>query len=94
MQNVSDVVFLKGLLKWWLSFFCAMLVFQNGNAQDDYVFEHIGTKEGLSQSDVNCIYQDKLGYIWFGTHDGLNRFDGYSFAVFRLIKRKTPKVAT
>lgn len=38
---------------------------------------------GLSQSAVNCVYQDRHGFMWFGTEDGLNRFDGYSFEVFR-----------
>ncbi len=42
-------------------------------------FEHIGTKDGLSQNDINCIYQDNRGFMWFGTYDGLNRYDGYSF---------------
>jgi signal transduction histidine kinase/ligand-binding sensor domain-containing protein/DNA-binding response OmpR family regulator len=45
-------------------------------------FEHITTQDGLSQNDVNAIYQDKLGYMWFGTHDGLNKYDGYNFTVY------------
>ncbi len=40
------------------------------------------TKDGLSQNDAMCIIQDLEGYIWIGTHDGLNRFDGYSFETF------------
>jgi two-component system sensor histidine kinase ChiS len=46
-------------------------------------FERIGTEDGLSSSIVTCIQQDSLGYIWFGTQDGLNRYDGYSFTVYR-----------
>ncbi|NJB35175.1 two-component regulator propeller domain-containing protein [Croceivirga sp. JEA036] len=61
-----------------------MLVFSfAGNAQETYYFDHIGTGKGLSQSDVNCIYQDAYGYMWFGTHDGLNKYDGYSFTVYK-----------
>ncbi len=46
-------------------------------------FEHISIEEGLSQSTVRCILQDRRGFIWFGTEDGLNRFDGYGFKVYR-----------
>ncbi|MDP4172551.1 MAG: two-component regulator propeller domain-containing protein [Bacteroidota bacterium] len=46
-------------------------------------FEHVSIEQGLSQSSVNCILQDKNGFIWIGTADGLNRYDGYSFKVFR-----------
>ena len=46
-------------------------------------FEHILLAQGLSQSSVRCILQDSKGFIWFGTEDGLNRYDGYNFKVFR-----------
>jgi ligand-binding sensor domain-containing protein/class 3 adenylate cyclase/predicted metal-dependent HD superfamily phosphohydrolase len=48
-------------------------------------FENLTIKDGLSQSVVNCIKQDKLGYIWIGTQDGLNRFDGQGFKVYKHI---------
>lgn len=50
----------------------------------DFVFEKITTQKGLSQNDVNCIFQDRRGFIWIGTNDGLNRFDGYNFKIYRL----------
>ncbi len=46
-------------------------------------FEHISLQQGLSQSSVFAICQDHLGFLWFGTQDGLDRYDGYSFKVFR-----------
>ncbi len=46
-------------------------------------FVHLSTAEGLSQSTVLCAAQDRLGFLWFGTQDGLNRYDGYGFTVFR-----------
>ncbi len=48
-------------------------------------FQTLTIKDGLSQSATNCIYQDNLGYIWIGTQDGLNRFDGVEFKVFKHI---------
>jgi signal transduction histidine kinase/ligand-binding sensor domain-containing protein/DNA-binding response OmpR family regulator len=42
-------------------------------------FEHIGTREGLSQIDVSSIIQDSRGFMWIGTGNGLNRYDGYKF---------------
>lgn len=47
------------------------------------VGEEFGVKQGLSQGMINCIYQDKEGYIWIATKDGLNRYDGYNIFTFR-----------
>jgi ligand-binding sensor domain-containing protein len=46
-------------------------------------FEHLTVDHGLSENAVTCIFQDNQGFMWFGTHDGLNRYDGYSFKVYR-----------
>ena len=46
-------------------------------------FHNYNISDGLSQSSVNQIYQDKKGFIWFSTSDGLNRFDGYQFKVYK-----------
>ena len=46
-------------------------------------FEHFSQAEGLSQDAVLAALQDHYGYLWFGTQDGLNRYDGYSFTVFK-----------
>lgn len=48
-----------------------------------YYFNHFKVEDGLSQSTVWCILQDKTGFMWFGTKDGLNRFDGYRFKTFQ-----------
>jgi len=44
---------------------------------DRVEFEHVSVEDGLSQSSVNVILQDSRGFMWFGTNDGLNRYDGY-----------------
>lgn len=46
-------------------------------------FEHFGTSEGLSQINVNCIIQDSRGFMWIGSRNGLNRYDGYKFIPYR-----------
>jgi signal transduction histidine kinase/ligand-binding sensor domain-containing protein len=46
-------------------------------------FESLSLEQGLSQSVVNVTFQDSQGYLWFGTQDGLNRYDGYHFTIFR-----------
>ena len=52
-------------------------------AHEHYVIQHYSIKDGLSQNTVMAILQDKQGFMWFGTWDGLNRFDGYTFEVFK-----------
>ncbi len=46
-------------------------------------FKHVSLEDGLSQSSVFCIIQDQKGFLWIGTEDGLNKYDGYNFTVFK-----------
>ena len=49
----------------------------------DYYFEHYTVENGLSHNTVLSSLQDSKGFLWFGTKDGLNRFDGYTFKRFQ-----------
>ena len=51
--------------------------------QTEIKFEHISLEQGLSQSIINTIMKDSKGFMWFGTQSGLNRYDGYDFAIYK-----------
>ncbi len=55
----------------------------NANAQTNSSFQHLSIENGLSDNMVHCITQDAQGFIWIGTPDGLNKFNGYSTKIFR-----------
>ncbi len=61
----------------------SLIVLNNIVSADSYDFRHLTTKDGLSRNSVICIFQDSRGFMWFGTEDGLNRYDGYEFKVFK-----------
>lgn len=54
----------------------------------DFYFKNYKVEDGLSQNSVFCIHQDNAGFMWFGTNDGLNRFDGYNFRIYRKSKER------
>lgn len=56
---------------------------QSTTGQNAIHFERISSNHGLSQNSVFSIAQDHLGFMWFSTQDGVNRYDGHSFLVFR-----------
>ena len=69
----------NSLIKIVLIFF----VYSNLTVGQDYYFKHYKVENGLSNSTVLTSAQDEDGFMWFGTKDGLNRFDGYRFKVYR-----------
>ena len=52
------------------------------SASSDVRFRVLQTQNGLSNDDVNCIFKDSHGFMWFGTASGLNRYDGYAVKIF------------
>ncbi len=72
------------MIKRWLVFGSCLLACFSGICQvKDYPFARLDIQDGLSDNHVNTIFKDSRGYMWFGTRSGLNRYDGYSFKVFR-----------
>ena len=69
---------LRILLLWYFLF---PIAFTEGvmktRAQETFLFHHLTRNEGLLHDNVTCFAQDSLGFIWMGTHRGLNRYDGY-----------------
>jgi len=70
-------------MKYKIAFLLIVSVFGNVFSQNKYRLKNISTTDGLSQSSVIAIHQDKLGQMWFGTRDGLNKYDGSKFTIFR-----------
>jgi PAS domain S-box-containing protein len=69
-----------------IRFLCCLLVWLTHHAQaqtQSNPFTYLTTKQGLSQNNVTCILQDKKGFMWFGTQDGLNKYDGYTYTLYR-----------
>lgn len=71
----------------WLTLSALLFTAQSAGGgslrQRQFEFRHVSIEEGLSQSSVSCIFQDRQGFMWFGTGDGLNKFDGYSITAYR-----------
>ena len=77
LKKIDKTLHLKrGLL--FISFLASIFVIN-----ENPIFENLTSADGLSQHDINCILQDKDGFLWFGTNDGLNKYDGYNFKVFK-----------
>ncbi|HNE29522.1 MAG TPA: two-component regulator propeller domain-containing protein, partial [Saprospiraceae bacterium] len=70
----------RNLIACFAVLFCLLFIRTNGRAQQ---FSRLTVDEGLSQGFVNSIIQTRDGFMWFATLDGLNRYDGNSFKVFR-----------
>lgn len=73
-----------------LTTFCfsfLMFAIQAFGLGDEMHFRHYDNRDGLSHNTVFCAIQDRSGFMWFGTNEGLNRFDGYTFKVYEYDSR-------
>lgn len=68
-----------------LIYFLLLTITNNSIASGPFSVKYLGIESGLSNNAVTCIYRDCNGFMWFGTYDGLNKYDGYSFRIFRNI---------
>ncbi|RYG23569.1 MAG: hypothetical protein EOO01_44165, partial [Chitinophagaceae bacterium] len=66
---------------WMVAFL--MAGFQAAAQDDDFNFINFTSKNGLSSNSVHAILKDRFGYMWFASEDGLNKFDGVNFTVYR-----------
>ncbi|MFT4153193.1 two-component regulator propeller domain-containing protein [Parafilimonas sp.] len=66
-----------------LVFFILLIAFTPINGQQNVTTKYLGIENGLSNNIVTAIFRDYNGFMWFGTYDGLNKYDGYNFKVFR-----------
>lgn len=64
-------------------FFQLFASFTKAQENAPYTFSNTDINEGLSNNSVTCLLQDNYGFMWMGTYDGLNRYDGYGFKIFR-----------
>jgi signal transduction histidine kinase/ligand-binding sensor domain-containing protein len=75
---------MKGkIVVWCTVIFCWLLCSCLYAQKNSIRFKHISIAQGLSQSTVYCIRQDSKGFMWFGTQEGLNRYDGYKFKQYK-----------
>jgi len=80
-------------MKKFVNTFIIIVVFAtNSFAQKNLLFEHFSVRDGLSNPTGNCILQDKYGFLWIGTDDGLNLYDGYEFKVYKNIPSDTTSI--
>ncbi|MBT8390539.1 MAG: SpoIIE family protein phosphatase [Ignavibacteriaceae bacterium] len=82
MKDLYKNIHIIYLLSLVLSF--CILTYGNLFSQtDSIIVENISTGEGLSHRHVHCVMEDSYGFLWIGTDDGLNRYDGYEFVVYK-----------
>lgn len=76
-------------------FFLSIVLFTKvyGTEQVMPYFSHLTRESGLSHNKVNCILQDKRGFVWLGTEDGLNRYDGKYYTVFNSLSGDSTSIS-
>src|SRR4051812_855163 len=73
--------------------FFALFVVQITEAQK-IKFQRLSVENGLSQNTVNTIFQDSRGFMWFGTQNGLNKYDGNSFTIYKNVENDSLSISS
>lgn len=83
-------------MKRCFAYIVALLLSLSGLAQkhNPMYFEQVSMEDGLSQVGINSILQDSTGFLWFATLDGLNRYDGYDFKIFKPSSTDTTTISS
>jgi ligand-binding sensor domain-containing protein len=78
-MNLNQTILLCFLIAFW----AGRSSLQAQSSPDQFIFQHLQEKDGLSINMLNSLHQDRDGLLWIGTFDGLNRYDGDQFVVFK-----------
>ena len=70
-------------MKRHILFILTLLLFFHAKSQPNCIFTHYSSENGLSQNSIMSMVQDHNGVLWFSTWDGINRFNGYDFKVYK-----------
>lgn len=83
IASMQQIQFTATRISAWLLTFVICLVSVNAPGQKNLDFDKLGFNDGFTSSKANAILQDRKGFIWIGTWNGLNRYDGYNVEIFR-----------
>tara|TARA_R110001583_G_scaffold51130_2_gene159491 strand:- start:99881 stop:104086 length:4206 start_codon:yes stop_codon:yes gene_type:complete len=83
MVNIGNQIIMN--LRIFLLVLCCLINFYSRGQFNNFKFENLDTVDGLSSSTCLTIFQDSEGFLWFGTIDGLNKYNGYEFEVYKSI---------
>ncbi|MBW6478943.1 MAG: response regulator [Bacteroidales bacterium] len=87
MIQVRNNFFIKSIKELWFYTFCAFLIFNciafQGFSQQELSFRQLSVNDGLSQNSAVSVTQDNDGFLWIATQEGLNRYDGKEFRIYR-----------
>ncbi|MBC7949104.1 MAG: hypothetical protein H7Y42_14560 [Chitinophagaceae bacterium] len=72
-----------GIVRIWCLVVAQLVCSFAYSQRKDIGFDHLDINSGLSQNHIMCIMQDSRGFMWFGTRDGLNKYDGYKFTIYK-----------